>query len=71
MLTLPPPARNSPARVAKPMTLGPIFRTIAAIYSSVGLTVAGFMEQPVDFVRSHDELRTLPLNPPSEGTTAP
>ena len=32
MLTLPPPARNSPARVAKPMTLGPIFRTIAAMH---------------------------------------
>jgi hypothetical protein len=32
MLTLPPPARNSPARVAKPMTLGPILRTIAAMH---------------------------------------
>ena len=32
MLTLPPPARNNPARVAKPMTLGPILRTIAAIH---------------------------------------
>jgi len=35
------------------------------------LGVSAYIQKPVDFVESHDDLHTLPLNPPSEGTTAP
>src|SRR3978361_1702567 len=40
-------------------------------FPPLGLTVAGSMQKPVDFVESHDDLPRLSLNPPSEGTTAP
>ncbi len=70
MLRLPPPAKKSPAIVAKPMTLGAIRFTIAAMYN---LRWFGSGPSPANALafESHHELRAWPLNPPSEGTTAP
>ena len=71
MLRLPPPAKKSPAIVAKPMTRGAIRFTIAAMYNLRWLVVAVCCNVPSTSVESHHELRAWPLNPPSEGTTPP
>ena len=70
VLRLPPPAKKSPAIVAKPMTRGAIRFTIAAMYDLRWFGSGMSPANALDF-ESHHDLRAWPLNPPIEGTTAP